>query len=104
MFTECDGDFRKVLARGTEFVHVPLRPESVRRDRAEIAVFRTEFPGMLIVGAGLVLHARFFGFVRARPGITAIAAENGGGEPRLYGHDGNRDREDLAGAAIVERG
>ena len=47
---------------------------------------------------------RFFRGVRARPGIAAVAADHRAGEAGLDRHGRQRHRQDLARAAIVERG
>src|SRR2546423_1156275 len=103
MITQCNSDFGKIFARRAEFMHVPLRAKSMRRDRTEIAVFGTEFGGVLIVGTGLILYPRLGGGMRARPGVAAITAKDGGRKTRLNSHHGERHRENLAGAAIVQR-
>src|SRR5262249_37180401 len=58
----------------------------------------------LAVRPSLVAHMRLLGGMRPRPRITAIAADHRIGESSLDRHGGERHRENLARATIVERG
>jgi hypothetical protein len=92
----------EMIAAGAVEMHVPRGPEGVRRDCAEIAVFRAEFVRQQAVRAGLVSDIGFLGGVCARPRISAEADDYGRGHASLDRHGGKRDAENLAGAAIVQ--
>ena len=82
---------------------MPLRPEGVRSDRAEVAVFRSELLRKLACRLGLVENALLFGAVRSRPHIAAAAADHRRGQSGFNGHDRHGDAEDLSCAAVVQR-
>src|SRR5580700_6436227 len=102
MLTERHRYGAEMVAGGAVEMHVARGPESVRRDCAEIAVFRAEFVRQQAVRAGLVTHIGFLGGMRARPRISAEADDDGRGHASLDRHGGKRDAENLAGAAIVQ--
>ena len=104
MLAERHRNGAEMIARGAIQMHVPRGAEGVRGDRAEIAVFGTEFLRQLAVGPRLVAQVGFLGRVRARPGIAAVAEDHGRGHTGLDRHGGERHAENLAGAAVVERG
>src|SRR5262249_61445005 len=94
----------ELIARGAVQMHVSCGAEGVRGDRAEIAIFGTEFVRQLAVRPSLVAHMRLLGGMRPRPRITAIAADHRIGEASPDPQGGERHRENLARATIVERG
>src|SRR5215204_2068933 len=103
MLAEGHRHMPEMLARGAVKMHVPGGAEGMRRHRAEITVFRAEFLRAQTLRPRLVAHPRLLRDMGARPGIAAIAADHGGCETRLDRHGRQRDCQDLAGAAVVER-
>src|SRR5262249_36105650 len=59
----------ELLARRAEFMHMPLGAKGMRRDRAEIAIFRAEFLCVLRFGARQIAHPHLIRGMRTRPGI-----------------------------------
>ena len=104
MFAERNRDGAELIARGAVEVHVPRGAEGVRGDRAEKTVFGTELVRELAVRPRLVAQIGFLRGVRARPRIPPEADDDGRRHAGLDRHGGERDAENLAGAAIVERG
>ena len=69
-----------------------------------MAELRTMLPRPLRGGNEIVLCMAATLGVRARPAVAAVAADDGGGQAGFDRHDSEHDRQDLAGAAVVEAG
>ena len=103
MLAERHGDRGEVVARRAVFEHVAARAEGVLRHRAEMAELRAVLLRPLRRRDEIVLRKAGATLgVGARPGIAAVAADDGGREAGFDRHDGEDDRQDLARAAVVE--
>src|SRR6185312_12622585 len=104
MFAKRRCDRCEVFSRRAVFEHVASGTKGVLRHRPEMAELRTMLSGPLRGGNEIVLCMAATLGVRARPAVAAVAADDGGGQPCFDRHDGEDDRQNLAGAAIVETG
>src|SRR3979409_2620723 len=105
MLAERHRDGGKIVAGRAVFEHVAARAEGVLRDRAEVPELRAVLARPLRGGDQVVLRKSGAALVvGAAPAVAPIAADDGGGEAGFDRHDGKYDRQDLAGAAVVEAG
>ena len=105
MLAERHGDLSEVVAGGAVFEHVAAGAERVLRHRAEMSELRAMLLRPLRRRDEVVLRQANAALdVGARPGVAPVAADHGGRDAGFDRHDGEDDRQDLAGAAIVEGG
>src|SRR2546423_9438119 len=104
MFTARNRDGGEILAGRSILEHMAARAERMGRDRPEEAEFRAVLARPLCARYQIWNGLFAIRTVGSRPAVATVAADDRAREAGIDRHDGERNRQDLAGAAIVQRG